>query len=479
MEPAERKTPATRALRLFGDIRFWLVLAFLVRLFGISNAPLETSHHWRQTTVLMVARNFSEEGIDLLHPRMDTAGELTGITGMEFPLLNALIALCMDLFGNGYWYARLIVLVVSCVGVFAFHALVARRCGDRAAFHAAMLLLVSLWFMYSRKAMPDVFSLSLVLVGIERSEAALSSKRPWPLMFMGILCIAIGVLSKLTSGCLLMIWPVLVYSSVSARRWQWCATGLVALACFPAVWWYFLWVPHLVETFGYWHFFMGKPMGTGALELVRNWARTLDNFYFDALRYSGFGAFLMGIGYAVKRRHTGLVATFVLLSCAFLLVMVKAGDTFWIHAYYVLPFVPVMALLGGYGLANLPDQRWAMGLLAVVALEGLAAQANDFVLNRSLAPLLSLEQDLDRSGRVDPIVINSAQVPTPMYFAHRRGWTLTNADITRTGVLDSLTAIGCRRVVIMKRSFEGDVTVPWPVLFEGPDYRIHGPQQAP
>ena len=35
------------------DIRFWIIFLFLLRLYGITNPPLEVGHNWRQTTVAM------------------------------------------------------------------------------------------------------------------------------------------------------------------------------------------------------------------------------------------------------------------------------------------------------------------------------------------------------------------------------------------------------------------------------------------
>jgi len=175
----------------------------------------------------------------------------------------------------------------------------------------------------------------------------------------------------------------------------------------------------------------------------------------------------------MERRAYGILSAFLLLCGSFLVVMLKAGDTFWIHAYYVLPFVPVMALLGGFGLAQLPGKRWATGLLVVVALEGIAAQANDFRINPTLEPLLELEGDLiDDEGR---IAMNTGQVPTAMYFAHRRGWTLTNAELQDPAVLSRLEHLGCSRIVVFRSTFEGDVTIPWPLLLEKAAYRIHRP----
>ncbi len=464
--------PAKASLirRCVDDIRFWIALAFILRLFGIADPPLETSHHWRQTSVLMVARNYAEQGVDLLHPRMDIAGDLTGITGMEFPLLNALVGWCMMLFGDVFWPGRLILLITGSLGVFLFHQLVVRHLGARAGLFAALLLLVSLWFMYSRKVMPDVFALSLVIAGIERMDASLTTRKAWPSLLVGGLFLNVGLLSKITSGCLLAVWPVLVWSMRSRSR-AWAATTVIIGSTIPALWWYFVWVPYLVDTYGYLHFFMGKPVVTGGAELMRNWPRTLDNFYFDALRSSGFAVFLLGLFFAAKARQKGLLVAFALLSMAFLVVMMKSGDTFWIHAYYVLPFIPAMALIGGYGLAAFPGTRWAVILMIVVTIEGLAAQANDFRLSPPLVPLLQLEKDLgDPDGL---IAMNTAQIPTAMYFAHQRGWALTRAELQDAAVLDRLEQKGCTRIVIFRTLFQGDIPIAWPLLVENAAYRIH------
>jgi len=163
--------------RFLGDVRFYIAVSFVIRLYGITDPPLETSHHWRQTSVAMVARNLVEDHFDVFHPRMDTAGELSGITGMEFPFLNMLIACCIALFGPAHWYGRVIVLITSSIGLWAYHRLVDRYVGRGPAFYSTLALIVSLWFMYSRKMMPDVMALSLVIIGLAIMSDALHGRR--------------------------------------------------------------------------------------------------------------------------------------------------------------------------------------------------------------------------------------------------------------------------------------------------------------
>ena len=133
-----------------GDIRLWIVLFFIVRLYAITDPPLEVAHNWRQTTVTMAARNFYEADNHILYPRIDIAGEKWGITGMEFPVLNYLIYLVSLVFGYAHWYGRLINLVISSFGIFYFYKLAYKYFGYKIAFNAAFLLIFSVWFNYSR-----------------------------------------------------------------------------------------------------------------------------------------------------------------------------------------------------------------------------------------------------------------------------------------------------------------------------------------
>src|SRR6478736_3140318 len=106
------------------DIRFWIILFFLIRLYGITQPPLEIEQNWRQVDGLMIARNFYERSSNILYPAVDLAGEKSGIVGCEFPILNYLVYLVSLVFGYTHWYGRIIVLTVSSIGVFFFHRLI-------------------------------------------------------------------------------------------------------------------------------------------------------------------------------------------------------------------------------------------------------------------------------------------------------------------------------------------------------------------
>ena len=110
---------------LFTDIRFWIIFIMLLRLTGITNPPFER-HDWRQTTGLMVAKNYLTVDSNILYPRVHNTKGDSGIIGMEFPAYYYLIFLISKLFGYTHWYGRLINLVISSVGIYFFYLILSK-----------------------------------------------------------------------------------------------------------------------------------------------------------------------------------------------------------------------------------------------------------------------------------------------------------------------------------------------------------------
>lgn len=457
------------------DIRFWILLLVLIRLVGVTNPPLENSHSWRQTTVTMVARNYYETDPNILYPRIDIGGDLTGITGMEFPVLNYLIYILSLVFGYGHWYGRLINLLVSSLGCWYFYLLLRRFFSERISFYSTLMLLVSIWFAYSRKIMPDTFSMSLVIIGMYYGVNYLyeNGNRVKNVLLYVVLTMA-GVLSKLPSGYILVVFllPLIDKEVMFKRKALFCAVS--AVICMPVAWWYLLWVPHLVSTYGFEHFFMGKGFAEGCSEVMANFGDALKHFYSDALKFIGFGVFLLGLVMCFVRRNKLALYIFGLSFVAFCIVILKSGWTFTHHEYYIIPFVPPMALIGGCGLAAITNTKLRVVLMVAVAMEGILNQHCHFVIREPRKPLLQLESDLDRfTCRDDLIVINSGENPTAMYFAHRKGWVAGNDQLSDTNYLNDLRKHGCKCVVVMKRALGENVDMQLPLLLDNENYAIY------
>lgn len=463
------------ALPLFKDIRFWIFLFFLIRMYGITNPPLEVAHNWRQTTGTMVTRNFYEESANILYPRVDFAGGKTGITGMEFPLLNYVDYCVSELFGYQHWYGRLINLIVSSLGIWFFFRILKRYFSKETAFNAAIILLSSIWFAYSRKIMPDTFAVSLVFMGFFYACRYFEDEqKKWlNLVFYAVFTL-LGVLAKLPTGFLLVLYAFFIFNksiSVNLKIVFFIVSGIILA---PIAWWYFSWVPYLVEKYQFWHFFMGKPISIGARELFENWQDGLKHFYDSALKFIGFGTFLLGLFFAFKRGNKLLLRILGLSFAAFLVIALKAGFTFTHHSYYIIPFVPIMALVAGYGISELRKRSLQIILLVFIGLEGILNQLHDFRLKEHELAFVKLESEMDRfSKRTDLIAVNTIDNPTAIYFAHRKGWVASNDELLDPVFRETIRKKGCKYIVVLKRYLGGELYLELPVAVNNENWVIY------
>ncbi len=467
-----------KQIEILKDIRFWIIVLFLVRLIGITHPPLEVGHNWRQTTVTMVSRNYLEVDNNIFFPRIDIAGEKTGITGMEFPLLNYIIYVVAELFGYQHWYGRLINLLISSLGLWFFYKLISKYFTQRIAFYATIILMVSIWFQFSRKMMPDTFSMSLVIAGIyfgsNYLDNILRKHSVWQLIAYMFL-MSLGVLSKLPSGFLLIVFAVLFLNKNIPIQRKVIFSGVSIIGLLPVLVWYYYWVPYLVDTYGFWHFFMGKSFGQGFIEIIQNLNATLSRFYDTALKFIGFGVFIYGLIFSILKKEWKIYTLFLLTFTTFSIIIFKAGFTFYHHSYYVIPFVPVMALIAGYGLSKIKYPKIVLIILIAISVEGIANQQDDFRIKEKDIKILNLEKDLDKvSLKDDLILINSGNFPTPMYFAHRKGWVESNEKIKDEAYIADLKGKGLKYIVILKRSFGSEILLNnYQKVLENPDYCIY------
>ena len=400
---------------------WFLVLSFAVRLVNITAPPLERAHSWRQATGLMVARNLARGDGDILHPRIDERPETSREIGMEFPLLPWMHGAVGKCFGYAHWHSRLINLVVVMGGLWCFYLILARWHTDRLAATATMVLTMSMWFSFGRKAMPDTFSCALVLLGMESLLRALERGGIMRWVFSALV-LTLGVLSKLPAAILLFPLPLLCKGATWKHRLALVATGSVVIA--TTFWWYGVHAPTVAERAGTWYH-QGQSLSESLSSLWSHKAQLLGRFAFSALRsYAGFAAVFLGLwclvrkspGHEVTRWMVGMSC----LGCA--LLMLRAGFYFHHHDYYIMPFVPVLALLAAVGLDRLP-RRWAQVVLALLVLEAGLNQQHDFGVPDSELPKLGLGQLAEEHIPSDEhVVLIGEGNPIELYLLDRKGW---------------------------------------------------------
>jgi Dolichyl-phosphate-mannose-protein mannosyltransferase len=194
------------------DIRFWLFVFFVIRLETINIPPLD-EHAWRQCITLGVAKNYLEVDATFYEPKTVICDSREGILAQEFPILNYLIFILWKIFGLHNWIFRLLVLTVSTAGLFYYYHLIKRLFNHNVSQAATIVFSVSVAFMYARKAMPDVFAISLCIIAIEFGYRYLESKKIKDLLIF-IVLLTLGLLSKMPAAVVIPLGLHLI-------QWQW------------------------------------------------------------------------------------------------------------------------------------------------------------------------------------------------------------------------------------------------------------------
>ncbi len=455
---------------LVSDIRFWIIVFFVIRLFGITNAPLEMGHNWRQSLTNMITRNFYEGGVDMFHPRIDMSGFQTGIIGSEFPFYNYLTYLFSSIFRYEHWHGRLINLIISSVGMYFFYLLLEKISSKRIAFNSTIILLASIWFGFSRKSMPDTFSISLIIIGLYYCYMYLVSGKIGKL-FLFFIFATLGMLCKIPALSLMSLIPLILIAKEIPFNRKLTVFVFSGISIGIVFTWYFYWVPYLVKTYNY-ELFYTKSLSEGLKEIQPLWGDYFGQFYKTALRsYVALVFLIIGIVVIIKSKLKYLKIGVLLISVVFFLFTLKTGAVFPLHSYYIIPFVPIMAVIVGYGLEKIPTQYQAFFLI-IISIESIANQHHDFIIKNSEKYKLKIEYTLDKYIKKNElIVINAGPNPQEIYFTHRKGWSIDNRFFNKKS-LDSLHLLGASFAIINKAINTETLTI-YPKVFSDKNYDIY------
>lgn len=461
----------TQLRKILTDIRFWIIFLFALRLIGIMDAPLEPGHNWRQALTNMIARNFLENGANILYPTVDIAGEQSGIIGSEFPFFNYLIYLFSYFFDGSHWIGRLINLSVSSFGLYYFYKLLKNLINKQTAFNATIILGVSIWFAYSRKIMPDTFSVSLVLIGLYHAYIYLKEGIKSRLVYFFLFC-TLGMLCKIPALSLFSVLFILPFIKEIDKRRKLMIYAVGALSFLIVCLWYFAWVPYLLRTYEF-QLYFPKGIIEGIKEIAPLLPELAEKFYFCALHsYIALAFVLVGIVLLMKSKKVYLISAIGIITLVFILFIFKTGAVFPQHSYYIIPFSPVFALLAGFAIQRIP-LKFQYIALALIAIEAIANQQHDFFIKDSEVYKLKLEKIADKYiPKNDLIIINGGQSPQGIYFSNRKGWTVENEAILTTEFVDSLTHLGAKHLIVDLTRIE-QAAVPYKAVYADEHYSIY------
>ena len=110
--------------------------------------------------------------------------------------------------------------------------------------------------------------------------------------------------------------------------------------------------------------------------------------------------------------------------------------------------------MAGYAINKIP-LKFQYLLLGLISVEGIANQQHDFFIKESKQYKLELELELELENItqkfISPeelIIIDGGSSPQDIYFSHRKGWTVDNVDAMNKHIVDSLTNLGAKYLII-------------------------------
>lgn len=149
---------------------FWPLLIglnFVLHLPAFRLPPVAL-HVWRQCNTMAVARNFYEEDMNILKPRVDRRNDTDGVTGMQFPSYEWVTALGYKAIGFHEAWPRVLNWLIYMAGVVAFYGLVKQVSGQAGA--AALGAWCFAWspemYYHGANALPDVLALTASVAGL-------------------------------------------------------------------------------------------------------------------------------------------------------------------------------------------------------------------------------------------------------------------------------------------------------------------------
>ncbi|MBD3333993.1 MAG: phospholipid carrier-dependent glycosyltransferase [Candidatus Eisenbacteria bacterium] len=438
-----------------------VLLAVLVRL-PYLNQPLVDEQNWRQTDTAAMARNFYEEDMRILYPRVDWRGTTPGYVESEFPLYPYLVALVYRAAGGvDEAWGRAVSLLASVLTVVFLYALGARLFNPAAGLWAGLLYaILPLSVFYGRAFMVEALMILFSVAGIHLFAVWLDTRRP--AAFAGAaLAVALALLVKIPTlylGLPLLYLAYRTHGRGLLRRWELYLFAALVLA--PAALWYAHAHTLFQETrltFGIWNRFGYSKFGPLAMRLDPQFYGVLAERIFGIVLTPVGGVLLLaGLLWPPVRAGGWTVHVWVLAIVIYFFVAAEGNRAL---EYYQLPLVPPAALLGGRVLAEIQWRRLIARTTAGRFLPAPAAMAllvlligflsftyvrpsytghyyypyfrGGFEIGRRIAdktPPESLLLAVDVDENVSAPF--RAQNPALLYYAHRKGWQITPDEAT-------------------------------------------------
>lgn len=313
--------------------------------------PAVGNHVWQQCNTLAVARNYFEEDMNLLKPRVDKRNNTPGITGPSFTAYEYLLACGYHLWGYHENLHRFYSWVLFALGILGFSSLLKQfELNNTVRFAALTAFSFSPeLFYHSVNALPDVLALTCMIWGWYFFKKYLNFSYQFRSLIWATLLLALAGMVKMQF--LVVVFPLCVYLFKDGFKWTTVLSKpLLLFSAFfiglATISWY-VYASHLTQLYGL-HEFVHAMRHAQSLQqsfniLLNNIVSTLPETW---LGYAWVLPFLFFFSaekaILFKREWTAY-------SAGCLLYYFLIQYQFIHHGYYGFIFIPFLSVASGVG----------------------------------------------------------------------------------------------------------------------------------
>lgn len=364
-----------------------LIIAFLIiglwlRLYHL-DWPIADWQSFRQADTASVTRIFSQNGIDLLHPRYhDISNIQSGLDNpqgwrmVELPIYNALSTYYHQIFKTNIEVSSRMVSILFSLGSALLIFLICFR--STKSFWPSFLSMVVFLFLpyniyYSRAILPEPTAVFFMLLTLYLFK---------PFTLLSGISFALAILSKPYTA--LIIFPALSFFCWEKYHQKLNLKSLLILIVFsiisllPFVWWRH-WISQFPAglpksdwllnnsdstTFPNWFHGYNLAFLNKLVAFRPHWWQWLFYDRISNLILGAFGIIPLFLGLAYKKNKTQLFS-FSLIAGIFMYFIVVAQGNIQ-HDYYQVLIVPILAILSGFGYYYISQYLFSSKITAVI-----------------------------------------------------------------------------------------------------------------
>lgn len=356
-------------------ILFAFIISTLTHLPFLNLGP-RSVHVWRQSNTLAVAKNFYTEKMDILNPRVDRRLNTNGVTGMQFPSYEYLVAIGYKIVGFHNWVHRIISLIISFWGALGMYFLAKYLIRNEiaAGFSALAYTFSPDLYYFGFSALPDILALACSIWGLyyfltwfqiptnistntnTDKQLAITNYQSATRYLLALIFITIAGLTKLQFLAIgFFIAPLIfIYADVAKKKIPHLIILGVTTCLIPLLW--YKRSVELIKSSGLADFGITfrpeSSFNKGINTILQNIISDLPDLL---LNYASFIVFFYSIFLFFQKKFwkskwfIPMLSYSLALICYHIIELAQMD----VHSYYMMPYFPILFLMIAYGIANI------------------------------------------------------------------------------------------------------------------------------